>query len=550
MKKKKIVIGFLVSSLFLAGGTILIDIGSVPLQAGIVSGIKSGVGKVAAKAKKLALEKLHIIKKVASALIKIAYQFGVKLKNVSYQTQKFNVTVPITMEKTVDGETESVEKNIGLSYDLGFEGAGDPRDGFRRVLGMMEPPMKIVPGLDAPLNLYQFLRVVQAYLSAFQKIGKKIPIIPTTIILAGMKKVVSALSIVSRLTPESIFMLKVFTLLHSALKPGDPVSFKNVPGELRVLLFRLMNSIHEPLTMLRNKLTNPEKIYTESGVKLVYMKSAPLKVQEILKKVPTPIKVVLNAMKIGISEVDYRTFQERSKQKKVSEAQKMYGQMRWLAGRGYNDATVFGLAKFLPLLDSQTLSLVDKELFVRAMVVQSARRFTGLWGTLNVKLSDLVGDKRDETVEDEEGSEKRSYELASGLATFKAVVKDRYPILILMLEKALAKMKTKDFSSGHIQIVEDLLTKVRSERDELMPSLQQITKPPKPIKEEKLDNFGVDEDLSDLDPVEAQELDDPFAGMGSGDEEVGAEEGEEAVEGKDESEGEEDSGEEEPDEEI
>ena len=450
------------------------------------------------------------------------------------------------MEKEVDGETESIEKNIGLAYDLGFEGSGDPRDGFQRVLGMMEPPMKIVPGLAAPLNLYQFLRVVQAYLSAFQKVGKKIPGVPISIIFAGMKKIVSALSIVSRLTPESIFMLKVFTLVHSALKPGDPVKFKDVSGELRVLLYRLMNSVNEPLTMLRNRLKDPEKIYTESGVELVYMKDAPLKVQEILKKVPTPVKVVLNAIKIGVSEVDYRTFQERGKQKKVSETQIMYGQMRWLAGKGYSDATVFGLAKLLPLLDRQALSFVDRELFVRAMVVQTARRFTGLWGTLNVKLSDLVGSKSEEDEEagDEEGSEKRSYELANGLATFKSVVKDRYPVLILMLEKAVAKMKAKGFSQAHIQMVEGLLKKAKSERDELLPFMQQITKPPRPIEQKTIDTLGVDEDLSDLDPGDAQVNDDPFAGMASeeGDEPFYAE----ATEGMDVGEGEE---EEEPEEE-
>lgn len=366
MKKRGLAFGCLFAGLLVVGGAVIIDVTSPKVEAfSFMGAIKSGLGKI----KEKAMEQLGKIKSIAAALVRIAKAFNQKLQDLSFETQTFSITAQVQ-----SGE-ESQE--FGFDYDFGFEGGGDIEKGFDPVVAMFAPPIKIIPGVKTSLTAEQFLRIVKAVANVFKGIAKKVPGIPADLLFGGINKILDGMTYISRLKPETVFLVKTFTLFNSVAR--RKISFAEVPQYLTTLFLRLAISVNERATMKKYGYKEEKEIYEQKDMKTpsVFKDTG---IKDIFDSAPGLVKKILDQIKLSVSKAEYDEWKAREKQKEPTEMQKAYGTMRLIARDSYSKATVYGLEKLLPLVNDK-LSSADKELFVKAMVVHCSHRYQGVLKT-------------------------------------------------------------------------------------------------------------------------------------------------------------------------
>ena len=152
VNKNKFIFSFLIASFWVFGGSVLIDIATPRVEAGILSRAKEFATKVARKAKEKVTKDLKNLKAVAGAILKIAREINHKLRSMGFNEQYIRMTIPIVTDKGM--------QEFGFEYDLGFTGAGDIGRPFLPVTAMFAPPFNI-GGVQVPLSGVRFLTIIQ-----------------------------------------------------------------------------------------------------------------------------------------------------------------------------------------------------------------------------------------------------------------------------------------------------------------------------------------------------------------------------------------------------
>jgi len=300
------------------------------------------------------------------------------LKNTDYNDRAIMVQAP-----PVKGSAD--QPNYAIGYDFGFRGSGDVDQPFSFVFDQLGRyryvPMnaQIYPGFipdvtdptgvrKMPLSLSDGVapQLIKGLLSVV--LGSK----------SNAEKAWAPISYFLTVSPETMFFLKVITLMNSAkkntqIKNGVAVgrypSVSDIPYEMMTLIFKLVNSPDIKETTKLNGDIGPEKSYRWSKVVTL---SRPSK---LLAKFPKFFVDFLNVVKPSINVSEVQEYKDKFSSP-ISDVQKAFAEVRsvfpYEARLDYIKKVVVG--KF----DTKLLAPTDSELYefmIRQIIVE---RYKGL----------------------------------------------------------------------------------------------------------------------------------------------------------------------------
>jgi len=412
-----------------------------------------------------------------------------KVWNLRYKDRYIKLKSEIDIEEKKEYEVE---------YDFGFEGGGDITKGFDPVEAKILMKEQIdAAGIKFNPDAGTFFADAEAKVESWCKKYELIPF--TGLFLKGIKTFLSELKTVMRWRPETVFLIKVFALLRSAMEPDDPIQFYDATLQLPILLSRLTRSVNETETIKANRgITDPnrwtKKIYfKDTGILGIFEKGPLIVVANFLKSVKAQVRQRLVA-----------EWQDRKDETDLTALEAAYSMMR--RTKGYFKQTIYFIEEILPLLDTEKLDRTDQELFVKAVRVHVARRYQGV-----LKVFNVGGLMEASSVEGEMVSEqgRMTTELENELGVAKEVIKYRGLIpeadksqdicLLLMLNKTIEKMNSNSggntFSMTYKNVVGAIAAQVRDEGSQLKTVLDEIKWPGILPEGQTLDSIGQDEDF-------------------------------------------------------
>lgn len=413
---------------------------------------KTELGRLALSGKRLAMLIKDMVKlsaKYGPAFFKLGTGLLEKFATVRFNDRFIELTIPVEID-----EMGNVIKSIGVEWDLGFSDECNSETGFRTVYATFiytEPittsELKFAGKKELPMNAFVLA-------NAFHKIAKKFggKIGP---IAGPFVKLMEVIRAPTRLLPEDIFRIKyMLGLFYSAQDPADPITFSDVLPKFIMGLRCLNKSINTAATLKKHRLKSIPKKWDPK--KIVRFEDTGIAESVLdIKLLPELFKSLgdfLRAIKVPASEWELIRLQTRRKQTEPTEAEVAYSNMRRIPSA--SERTAYFNVAISPLVDNG-LDIVDRETVVKAIRVHYSRRFDGLMTVLA-----LVSGGAIEGVIGQEAA-------GEDLAISRAVIEDRFLGLVKMVEGALAVMKRKGYEANYINLVADILAKLKAEEEQL-----------------------------------------------------------------------------------
>ncbi|MBU1008225.1 hypothetical protein KKA53_04055 [Candidatus Dependentiae bacterium] len=446
---------------------------------GLVSGAIEGLMGAGVSIKERAKRAYRVAVGLGVAFLKIFLRVNIRGWYLFYKQRYFKFKVDIKIDKVQEFEVE---------YDLGFSGGGVWSDGFKPVRAKILATEELdIGGAKMSPDGLVFLGNIQAQVEQWRQKYALIPF--ASLAVRGVSELVGKIKNMMRLRPQTVFLIKVYSLIRSAMEPSDSISFFDATLQLPILLSRLAFSINEDV--VGKALT-----FAETGIDKIF-DFGPLVV----------IKDFLDTIQASVRERFITEWKERKVQKGLTDLELAYSMMR--RTNGYVKQTAYFMEQILPILDKKKLDLTDQELFVKAVRVHVVRRYQGLLKTMNV-FGFSEAESIDERAETEAimAAGKMPTRLENEVAVVKAVVvyrglipatnKDMDKGLLLMVAKALEKMKNNNggtpFSRVYLNVVGAIAAQLRAEGVRLKKFTDQVTWPAKLEEGQTLDSIGQDED--------------------------------------------------------
>ena len=300
----------------------------------------------------------------------------------------------------------------GVGYDFGFRGGGDVQSPFGFTMDGMGryryTPMTamLYPGVipdftditgqrKKPLSLGDGIapELIKGLLSIF--VGGK----------ENAEKAWAPIGYFTKVSPESMFFLKIITLLNSAQKntkvagaanaTGKYPSLSDVPFELMCLMFRLVFSPDIDATVKLNEGFGPDKSFRWERVVTL---SRPSK---LLAKFPKFFVTLLESFKPAIDAREIQEYKDRFGAP-VSELQQLYSASR--SQHPYENRIDYIKTNVVDKVDTKTLNPTDLDLFNYIIRQAVSERFRGLQTFI---LSTVIGSN---VIVDSEGNSDRTVE--------------------------------------------------------------------------------------------------------------------------------------------
>ena len=490
---------------------LVLEVGFVPREVDAMSALRSAGRAAVAAAKAVG----RAVMAVGKAILAIFRMIKVSFEKSSYMDRKFKVVTPVSLDDS--------SFDFGIEYDFGFERGGDIEKPFYPVVAMLSPTFKIIVGEGAPpivLGVTASAAVVriEKLFNSIKYVNKFIP-----------KTTWKLLKNMTRLQADTVFMIKVYSLLNSARNTADPITWDDVPGEMVVLLTRLANTPNTSETIkamvrasvakewseaktaearkairlkaaqLRRKFKNP-KYWNKALVRLYHQTG----IKEFFSKLPKLIRRMLEKTKVVIRAREIREFLDRRRQAVPTTIQKAYSEMRLF--REYHQKTVYAEYNLLPLV-TKNIKYTDAELFIKALRIHAARRYEGMAAALGGTILPTTPGTNKEGLAvaggvqvgapEETESDVDPDKLLGEVSAAKTIAKSRLPGLIQLLQDALNKMKqVNTFQKEQVDFIQTLITKISDEKAELVKLLKHIVE--SDISEEELGAFAAEEDFGNF----------------------------------------------------
>jgi hypothetical protein len=444
--------GFLLASFLLVGVVSVVDISSLSLYASVGEKIKAGIKKGAVKtqvaAKKAATKTWNAVRGLVSGFIRIGIGMLNSVRKLKYNDRYLRIPARFNFG-TGKVFAFAVEHDLGEPTEdiVGFERSN--------ALFLLREPVKFLGNFKFKVDAVRSLSVAEKNLGAAEKITAFFP--PASITLATLRKIIVALKYHLGWRRETVFMMRLWSLFVSAFSPTDEISFFDVPGKLLFLLARLSVTINESATVKAHggvgdpKKWDPKKIvyFGGAGVGDIFKKKIFVLLDAFFKNIRPKIS------KYSIQE--WKTLMQRHRAwrgKAVGNtAMNMPATAMEDAYYGlwtipeYAKRTIYFSKNVLPLLN-KPLDFIDRDRFVRALMVHFNRRFDGFRSLL------LTG-----------ATKEFSGDIIGKISLVLSLVRYRLPALLKVVEDSLAKMKQKGFDKGYIRLVTDLLNRGRNDYD-------------------------------------------------------------------------------------
>jgi len=439
---------------------------------GVVKGFNEGVRDKAYKSE--GDDKLSVFsKKEGAETISLHYDFGLNDIDKPFK--------PIVADMTHMPYAEDLESAVKIAeifeggFSGGFAGLAKSALGFSGGSGVASVSEEASQGTSGK----HFVKAVDRVNSLL----KKIPFFPKDVSV-GVDKITDYVDNIAELSRETVFFIQLLSLFNSALDSSDSISFDDVPSQLIVLLTRLSITANTKKTISANGGEKDESKWTK---KVLYRDTG---IDGISNQayLPSIVKQVIQGMSIAANKIDMKKWEESKKQTEDSKVQYEYGVMRKIANCvGYGVAIKYAKLKLLPLIESQALTFVDKEYFVKALKVHAGRRFSGMATVFLL-------------VEDEE--------IQMGI--IKGMVNDRFPAILDLLNSAVKKMQAKNFEERDVKLINDAIATIKAEKEKLDPIMINITKTISGDDTKIYDILSLTSDESFFDPSDAADYTNPF----------------------------------------
>ena len=345
---------------------LLVGLVPAPMAAGLMSSVNGLTAKV---------------KPVAQFFSTFASSLSNALLNTLYSDRSFMVYNP-----PAAADPAAASTSYGIGFDFGFRGAGDIQSPFGFKIDQLGryvyTPMTamLYPGFvpdftdltgqkKKPLSLGDGIapELIKGLLSIF--VGGQ----------ENAEKAWAPIGYFTIIQPETIFFLKLLTLLNSARKNSIPSSstpgsgrrpnFSDIPFELMCLLFRVVISPDIPATVAANDGYGPDKAFRWTKVVTL---SRPSK---LVAKMPKFFVELLQNFKPSIDSREIQEYKDRFGSP-LSDMQQLYAQAR--AQRPYENRVDFIKKNIIEKVDVASLNPTDQDLFFYMIRQIISERFKGL----------------------------------------------------------------------------------------------------------------------------------------------------------------------------